>query len=514
MRRTLLSVFLGILVAFLVGWVGWRTRDFLKRRAALQAEETWQSSITVANELELHGKYLEAEGALLAMLPETERRFPGGDHLYETLLTLGRVQEAQKAYGDAEPVLLRALEVARTLPPRTTKLAGALEYVANLYQYMGRPAQEEIYLREEIELFKKDLNRYHADLAMSSNQLALVEFDRGDYRAAIPLFEQANENYPYYPGPHHAYMVRNLNELGWAQSHLLQFPTAEKTLQQALALAQQYMAPEDSDFIRTLDTLGRVYNDDAKYDLAEPVLQRANELVGRAATAEEMDLELAVAENLAFVYWKTGRHKQAEELSQQVFNDSTSVLGKDAPQTYAALYDLGISYKENGKYAEAETCLEQAVVGRETIFGPESVQTAEARSDLALVYFFETKSVLAENAAARALSVLEKVYGPDSLDVSTALNRLGLAQRDEGKFSESIAALERALSIRKSKLPANHPWLAISINNLASAYVAAGRRDDALRLLPQTGAGSPDRRAATILVETPDPAEPSSAGAR
>jgi tetratricopeptide (TPR) repeat protein len=72
--------------------------------------------------------------------------------------------------------------------------------------------------------------------------------------------------------------------------------------------------------------------------------------------------------------------------------------------------------------------------------------------------------------------------------VSTALNRLGLCQRDQGKYPNAIATLQRALAIRKADLPLDHPWVILSTNVLASAYMAARQPEDAAELLSKAKA--------------------------
>jgi tetratricopeptide (TPR) repeat protein len=72
--------------------------------------------------------------------------------------------------------------------------------------------------------------------------------------------------------------------------------------------------------------------------------------------------------------------------------------------------------------------------------------------------------------------------------VSTTLNRLGLAERDLKKFAEAEASIQRALAIREKKLPANHPWVAILLNNLASVYLAQGELEKAAPLIKRAQA--------------------------
>ena len=87
------------------------------------------------------------------------------------------------------------------------------------------------------------------------------------------------------------------------------------------------------------------------------------------------------------------------------------------------------------------------------------------------------------NLSARALPIQERAFGPESLEVSTTLNRLGLCQRDLNRLALAEVSFARALAIRKRHFQPDHPWIAISLENLASVYRAQGQVEKANLLL-------------------------------
>ncbi len=102
---------------------------------------------------------------------------------------------------------------------------------------------------------------------------------------------------------------------------------------------------------------------------------------------------------------------------------------------------------------------------------------------MALLYFYEKKYDSAESFATRALPIQERAFGPESLEVSTTLNRLGLCQRDLNRLALAEVSFARALAIRKRHFQPDHPWIAISLENLASVYRAQGQVEKAALLV-------------------------------
>ena len=73
-------------------------------------------------------------------------------------------------------------------------------------------------------------------------------------------------------------------------------------------------------------------------------------------------------------------------------------------------------------------------------------------------------------------------------ETESTLNRLGLAERDLKKFAQAETSLKRALTIRENNLPSNHPWIAVSLDNLASVYLARGEYGKAAPLIKRAQA--------------------------
>ena len=119
----------------------------------------------------------------------------------------------------------------------------------------------------------------------------------------------------------------------------------------------------------------------------------------------------------------------------------------------------------------------------------ESPQTSEAlfqafshASDLGLPYEALTLGV--------AVDALEGRLGPDHPDTLTSRNDLAYAYCAAGRLEEAITLFEQALTDSIRVLGEDHPDTLTSRNNLAYAYRAAGRLEEAITLFEQV---LPDR---------------------
>jgi tetratricopeptide (TPR) repeat protein len=59
-------------------------------------------------------------------------------------------------------------------------------------------------------------------------------------------------------------------------------------------------------------------------------------------------------------------------------------------------------------------------------------------------------------------------------------HQLGLAKYDQGKYGEAIEYYEKSLAIKQKRLSPNHPYLAVSYNNIGNVYGTLGNHPKAL----------------------------------
>jgi tetratricopeptide (TPR) repeat protein len=86
---------------------------------------------------------------------------------------------------------------------------------------------------------------------------------------------------------------------------------------------------------------------------------------------------------------------------------------------------------------------------------------------------------LAETPLEKCLAEVESRLGANHPHGATSLNNLAELYRSQGRYSEAEPLYQRALSIYEQQLGANHPSVATSLNNLAGLYESQGRYSEA-----------------------------------
>lgn len=115
--------------------------------------------------------------------------------------------------------------------------------------------------------------------------------------------------------------------------------------------------------------------------------------------------------------------------------------------------------------------------------GGNTAAYAEALSWIAFLHNVTGDVLGASSYFERAAAIYEKVLPADHPDLATSLNNLGFDRYRLGQYRDAENLYHRALDIRERVLPENHPAIADTINNLAELYKAVGRIDEAIPLL-------------------------------
>ena len=191
---------------------------------------------------------------------------------------------------------------------------------------------------------------------------------------------------------------------------------------------------------------------------------------------------LASRNNLANAYRAAGRLDEAISLHEQILADRERVLGPDHPDTLASRNNLANAYRAAGRLDEAISLHEQTLADRERVLGPDHPDTLTSRNNLAAAYQAAGRLDEAITLHEQNLADRERVLGPDHPETlprgttSPAPIRPRAARRGDPLHEQTLAAREHVLG-------PDHPDTLTSRNNLAVAYQAAGRLDEAIPLV-------------------------------
>ena len=110
--------------------------------------------------------------------------------------------------------------------------------------------------------------------------------------------------------------------------------------------------------------------------------------------------------------------------------------------------------------------------------------TARLMSELGELFYTKAQTARAEPLMRRALAIDEASLGADHPTVAIRLNNLAtLLLRATNRLAEAEPLMRRALAIDEAGLGADHPYVAIRLNNLASLLQAINRLAEAEPLI-------------------------------
>lgn len=243
------------------------------------------------------------------------------------------------------------------------------------------------------------------------------------------------------------------------------------------ALLEKDWAGEDRVRARLMTALGRVFVHLKRPDRAQELLEGG--LALRTALYGENHLE--AAESLAALgdlRREQERLSEAEDLLRHaiaIYQDAGVGDGLSASWAASA---LGQVLMEREQFDEAESWFQLALGVREREYSPGSPPVLVVRSHLAAIRFRQQRYAEAEAMLAQVLAEQERPERPADLHLASTLNNYGLVLlrlEDPQRLEGAELVLARAADLRQSLLPAGHPDLAASYNNLAVARFARER---------------------------------------
>jgi hypothetical protein len=204
----------------------------------------------------------------------------------------------------------------------------------------------------------------------------------------------------------------------------------------------------------------------------------------KARAAEAVQRDLAEGQK-ALAEQKAAAEKAANEQAQQRLTQiekANAILGS----IFENLDPKEIARAERPLQAILVEQLDQAVAQLE----------GEAIGDPLVVAAMQTKfgkSLLGLGEAGKAIVLLEKVFttlkaelGPEHPSTLSSMNNLALAYLHAGKLDLALPVFEEALKLMIAKVGPEHPGTLTSMNNLAGTYQAAGKLDLAVSLHEET----------------------------
>jgi serine/threonine protein kinase/tetratricopeptide (TPR) repeat protein len=342
---TLLLVFAGIMTVQ-AGRIA-RERDRANQEAttARQVSDFLAGLFKMSDPSEARGSTLTAREILARGAPQLEGGLRDQPHVQARLqATIGAVYTSLGLYGDAQPLLERAL--------RTQK------------QLLGEDNPETL---------------------VTANDLANTYWYQRKYEAAESLYRAIVHQRDRVLGPDHPHTLKACYDLASLYALQKRWTEFEPLARDTLARQRRVLGSRHPDTLASLGNIGSAYYSQGRFTDAAPLA--AEDLAAtRQVLGEDHPSTLKAMHNLATVHDKLGRVREAETLLLQTVAAKRRVLGEEHPETYVSLLRLASVYVTQGRYREAESAALAAYNGYVKRLGSSHESTRQAVQLLGKLY--------------------------------------------------------------------------------------------------------------------------------
>ncbi len=355
---------------------------------------------------EAFSRYLKAQAAWEKLGPQYL-----ADNIV-TMINLGGLYRRQYRVAEAEKILSRALELAKTLTGSDAALfAMALSRTGSLYGDLDRPDRAQPMLEEAIAGLRAAIPPNAPELALAYSSLGLIEIGSGHYKSA--------------------------------ESHL----------RQALTLADESLgegSPETAAYATNL-ALGLLVQ--GQYDRAGTLLRRARFVIESRFGSNSVRLVNVFAE-LTSVEMRLGRFRIAEGYGEKALSILNSHVPADSREVVLTRINLGALYLREHKTAEAQKILPAAVEAERRFFKDGRI-LGDGIRDLAALRAQQHAWSDAESLYREAIGCYERNLGAGHPDLAPVLYEYAAVLKRRGASKTEIRNIEaRARAIGN---PTSHP---------------------------------------------------------
>jgi tetratricopeptide (TPR) repeat protein len=341
-----------LLLAVLAGTAGiaWQAhlvgeqkdRALLAKTQAERTKEFLRSVFESANAFGATGRDVTVREVLADAAARAEDELAGEPAvLADALGTIGMAFLSLGALDEAEPLVVRALEAARTLPPESANLVLRLNDLATLrYTTQGFEEAERL-TREALELESATHGRATRDAAVTLNNLGAILRSQG-----------------------------RLDE-------------AETVLREALAIRIELFGPDDPEVAQTLNNLASMLNSRGDFAGAAELLRRSLD-IRRQTLGDEHPLVAQSTSNLAIVYHRAGDLDSAAPLYARAIEQQRRTLGDSHPDLASVIFAYGKLQAAMGDDHRAEPLFSEARAIQSEFMEPADPRLLGTQLELAL----------------------------------------------------------------------------------------------------------------------------------
>ena len=310
------------------------------------------------------------------------------------------------------------IDTAPASKPQPEVEVAVRDAIGRTYEELGLFSEAERQLRQAIDRTPADADPLFR--ARLKARLASILFNGGDYRAAIPIAEEALQVRRKLLGEKHPDVATSLADLGTMRLANKESGPAETLLRESLAIRREVSPPNDPKL---------------------PV----------------------VLNNMAFILREKGDNKGAEAMMREALEIDRRIYGNDHPEVATRLANLSVFLMDQRQYDAAVAPAREAVAIRRKVLGNDHPNLASALDPLSTALWESGQRDEVVAMKREALAILQRTVGEAHSDTGRQHHNLGRVLADSGNHREAAEQFRAAAESYRSAASARHtPTSALS----------------------------------------------------
>ena len=361
-----------------------------------------------------------------------------------SLISLALLRTVQAKYAEAESLARAgiALSVA-ALPSNHPQVAEGTEILGRVLSEKGDYKAAITVLEEAIRL-RAPSGTESAEYASAVYELANANFYAGNYDASDSLNRVVLEIHRHIYGEKHPSVSDDLINLGAGQFERANYPEAERLYREALAITIGHYGQDHFKTASNLTMLGRTLVRQQRWDEATDALRRALEVRER-------------------------------------------VYGPVHPAVASTVNELGSVALQQNRYDEAEAAFRRMIQIYQSIHRGKHYLIGIAQGNLASVYMARGDNRSAEGLFRQALDMYQQTLPANNTNIGIGRIKLGRSLLRQGRFVEAETESRAGYELLAPQMNPSAVWLASARLDLATVYDSLKRPQDAARLRAEIG---------------------------
>ncbi|MEL7500602.1 MAG: tetratricopeptide repeat protein [Planctomycetota bacterium] len=438
---------------------------------------------------ETRKRKLLARILLKADLHKTNLEYDKSRELYKTVASkASQWSRARWAFGlllielaefeAAEPHLIAAQEFAEGDDERFV----AANCLGTLYLVQARYGEAEPLIRRALAINEQIVGSEHPNVAKGLSNLGLLLMRTNRLAEAEPMMRRAMAIDEKVYGAEDPKVARDLNNLGQLLKETNQLAEAEPMMRRAMAIDEKVYGAEHPNVARDLSNLAQLLQETNQLAEVEQMIRRAMAIDERFYGNEHPNYAIRL-NNLAAFLLSKNRLVEAEPMMRRALAIHEKSYGPKHPRVASDLNNLAQLLKNTSRVVEAGYLMRRALAIDEQSSGGEHPDFARDLNNLAQLLQDTNRLVEAEQLMRRAFAIFEQSYGAKHPNVAVNLNNLALLMETTSRLAEAESLLCRALAIDERSYGADHPKVAIRLSGLAILLKATKRLAEAEPLM-------------------------------